>query len=287
MKKPSVIEKEIIIPGLKKTYRILHITDVHIIAWNENDESNVITEGHHTGKKLISDFGERRVNVFTANGVTTNEKFEKLCDSLRECTANFADIVVFTGDILDFYTDTAFDFMMENLNKLTVPYMFVLGNHDYIFSNHSEQETFTRFDKLCGGNHRIQKLKLGELTLIGSFNGEYEYDIETKALVEEAIEGEKNVIMFQHVPINSPHVDEYISKRGVRNYLIGGKDCPAKSNCYEWIMKLIGKENSPIHALICGDSHFNYEGPLTDNVMQFVSPLLRDSDPVLFTVKGE
>ena len=59
-----------------------------------------------------------------------------------------------------------------------------------------------------------------------------------------------------------------------------------KDNNKEAIMEIIDKYDSPVRALICGDSHYNYSGPLTDKIMQYISPLLRDFPPVLFTVSG-
>lgn len=284
----NAIQKEITIPGLKNTYRILHVTDVHIVLWDKHDEETLIVDnGPHGGKRLVADFGVKREKVFTAaDGVTTNARFAELCDRLREGGTAMADAVVFTGDILDFYTDAAFDFMVENLNKLPMPYLFVPGNHDYIFSNRTE-EIVARFAKLCGGSFHIQKLKLGELTLVGAHNGEYFYEDETFSRIAEAIRGEEHVLLCQHVPINSSSLEEYSTQSGKKcNYAIGGADCPDKGDSYERIMALIRAEDSPVRALLCGDAHYNYGGPLTDTVMQYVSPLLRDFAPVCFTVKG-
>ena len=281
----NVINKEIVIPGLKNTYRILHVTDAHVILWDERDEDTVITDGYHAGKKLGSEYGARRLRHFTVDGVTTNEKFARLCDQLSD-DPNFADVVVFTGDILDFYTDAAFELMMENLGKLPMPYMFVMGNHDSIFSRHGNGATLKLFDKLCGGSYKIQKFRLGELTLVGSYNGYYGYDAETLGLIADAIEGEDHVLMFQHVPITCPSLERFTEENGFGNIVIGAPDCQNKDNSRELILNLIDRDGSPVHALICGDSHYNYSGALTDRIEQHVSPLLRDYPPVLFTVKG-
>lgn len=282
----NCIKKEIIIPGLQKSYRILHVTDVHVTLWDDRDEHTVIADGAHKGKRLVLDFGVKRAKHFTADGISTNDKFTILCDCLKEYGASFADAVVFTGDILDFYTDAAFEFMMENLNKLPMPYLFVLGNHDYIFSNHDDDFTFGRFAKLCGGSFQLQKYKLGELTLIGLFNGEYFYDRQTLALFSEAIEEEAHVLVFQHVPINSPSLEAFFAEIGKNNVVIGADNCPSKDDSKDLFMHRIDRPDSPVRALICGDSHYDYSGPLTDQITQYISPLLKDFPPVLFTVKG-
>lgn len=289
MSKLNVIEKELIIPGLKKEYRILHVTDAHITKYVEEDENTVIRAGLNTGKHLVSGFAHKRVNTFTKNGVTSSDGFAALCESLRDAGPDFVDLVLFTGDILDYYTDTAFAFMLAQLAKLPMPYLFVLGNHDWIFSHFTDEESLALFSKtLCGGDYRLQKYKLGELTLIGTYDGDYYYDDETLALIEKAIEGEEHVILCQHVPINTPAFDTFLAENGhPYNYVIGAKDCPTKDDSYEKIMALLTREGCPVRALFCGDSHIDHTGPLTERVMQFVSPMLPGNAPVLFTVKGE
>ncbi len=281
----NVINKEIRIPGLKHTYRILHVTDVHIALWDERDDDAVIGYGGFKGRKLISEFGVIRADHFTKDGISTNAMFTKLCDQLNYWGKDFADVVVFTGDILDFYTHAAFECMMENLNKLPMPYMFILGNHDAIFSNYGSEFTLERFAKLCGGSYKIQKMKLGELTLVGAFNADYHYDHETLSLIASAIRDEENVIMFQHVPINSEALQQYCEENKLSNLAIGSEANPHKDN-RERIMEIIAADDSPVRAVICGDTHHEHSGPLTESIVQHISPLLFDYPPTLFTVTG-
>ena len=288
MSKLNVIEKDLIIPGLKNTYRILHVTDAHITKYVESDEETVIRAGLNTGKHLVSGFAIKRVNTFTRHDITSNDGFAALCEALRDAGPDYVDLVLFTGDILDYYTDSAFAFMLAQLAKLPMPYMFVLGNHDWIFSHFTDEESLALFSKtLCGGDYRLQKYKLGELTLIGTYDGDYYYSKETLAMIEEAFKGEEHVLLCQHVPINTPAFDGHLANLGYKsNCVIGAKDCPIKDDSYEKIMALLEKEDCPVRALLCGDSHIEHSAPLTDRIMQHVSPMLPGHGPVLFTVKG-
>ena len=287
MSKLNVIEKDIIIPGLKNTYRILHVTDAHITKYVDSDEETVIRAGLNTGKHLVSGFAIKRINTFTKNGVTSNDGFAALCESLREAGPDFVDLVLFTGDILDYYTDSAFAFMLAQLAKLPMPYMFVLGNHDWIFSHFTDEESLALFSKtLCGGDYRLQKYKLGELTLIGTYDGDYYYGEETLSMIEQALEGEEHVLLCQHVPITTPDYDEFVKKLGGRNVVIGAAEFPGSDDSYERFMAILNREGCPIRALLCGDSHIEHSAPLTERVMQHVSPMLPGHGPVLFTVKG-
>lgn len=285
MERINVINKEIRIPGLKRTYRILQVTDVHIALWDERDDNAVISYGGFKGRKLISEFGVIRADRFSKGGVSTKDMFAKLCDQLNYWGTECADAVVFTGDIIDFYTHAAFEFMTENLNKLPMPYLFVLGNHDAIFSNYGSEFTLDRFAKLCGGSYKIQKMMLGELTLVGAYNADYFYDDETLGLIASAIKGEENVLLFQHVPINSTAVEENTAAEGLHNLAIGSESNQHKDN-KDRIMEIIAADHSPVRAVICGDTHNAHSASLTQGIVQHISPLLFDYPPVLFTVTG-
>ena len=282
MENINFVNKQIRIKGLRRSYRILHITDAHVIHWSDEDLDSVISYGVHTGKPLISRFAKKRVPIFTRDGVETKTMFIRLCDFLKE-NPDFVDAVVFTGDILDFYTDAACELVFENLKKLPMPYIFTMGNHDSIFSNHTGEKIKEIFDTLCGGDSEIQKLKLGELTLVGSDNNHYRYDSSTAEKLEKAILGEENVILCQHVPLHSEALAKAYSDAGHQNLAIGNN--PEKDDGYNEIMKIITAKGSPVRAVLAGDSHIDFSGPLTKSIPQHISPVLTCGEVVLFTVK--
>ncbi len=280
MKDLGFIKKDIVIPGLKNKYRILHITDSHVVSMTEDDEDIIINGGPHTGKKL-SDFAKVRFDYFQYDGVTTAELFSQMCDRLG-ANPDCADVIVFTGDILDFYTNSCFDFVCENLKKLKTPFMFVPGNHDMIFSPMGDDAVRNVFNDLCGGNTEVQKHKLGELALIGIDDTRNFYTDEALADFEEAMHGEDNVILFQHVPLYTKGYHAHTVKRGTSDWSLGDEGiCVGDS--WKVMFEKIKAPDSTIKALICGDCHIEHESKL-GNVTQYTSPLNAEYPPVLFTV---
>ena len=115
------IHKNIRIPGLINRYRVMHITDSHIVKMDQRDEGVVIVDdGAHHGK-LVTDFGTKRVPVFTRDGISSVERFRKLCDDLC-AEPDCADLIVFTGDILDFFTDSAMVNFSQCPISISVPW---------------------------------------------------------------------------------------------------------------------------------------------------------------------
>lgn len=266
------IEKEIKVEGLKKEYRILHVTDFHVVMCDERDADFVIPgECYWRGTKIsyLTDFRNDR---FVFNGKHTDALFLELCDKLN-ANPDCADIVVFTGDIIDFYTSAAFEFVRDNLKKLKIPYMYVIGNHDMIFSSMSYDEVRASYQELSGDNVDLQKMKLGELTLVGCYNGDYCYTDKVLGDLKTALDGEENVILFQHVPLPEEDYEKFTSEE-TRSEV---------KESYKTVFEWITKPDSQVKAMIAGDSHIDKDYMIGD-ISSFISPLSSEVAPILFKI---
>ncbi len=281
MRTNEFVRKDVLIPGLKNEYRILHITDSHVVMCNEKEGEYVIEgDGYWDGTKLI-DFYNIRHNRFRKDGVATEERFEKMCDELA-ANPDCADVIVFTGDILDFFTQTAFDFVERNIKKLKTPYMFVLGNHDMIFSGMPKEKVCEIFKSLTGENTDLTKMELGELTLVGVYNGPYYYPEKSLNDLMNAIEGESNVILFQHVPLSTKEFHKLSADRGKPDLSIGDQGV-CKDDGWKTVFDKVTDPDTPIKAIICGDCHIEHESKL-GNVTQYTSPLNAEYPPYLYVI---
>ena len=118
--------KDVIVPGLEKEYRILHITDSHIVVCTEEEGEFIIQgDGYWAGTKLY-DFYKLRHEAFKVDGVTTAELFEQMCDELA-ANPDCADVIVFTGDIMDFFSQSGFDFVKRNGTGLFKKHVYAFG----------------------------------------------------------------------------------------------------------------------------------------------------------------
>jgi len=279
----ELIHKELLIPGLKQTYRVMHITDSHIVSMDERDEGVVIIDGGAHHGKLVTAFGSKRYPVFTLDGITSKERFAKLCDDIC-AEPDCADLIVFTGDILDFFTESGIAFLTEQLNTLLIPYLFVMGNHDSIFAPTGEEKTRQRFAHLCGGNAEVQKYKLGELAFIGIDNARDRYTEIGLCQLKQALEGERYAILCQHIPLSTPEYHMDAMEKANRDLGLGGEGVCADDS-WKAVFSLIEAEDSPVKALFCGDCHRDHQSMLGKAVM-FTSPLNAQYPPVLFTIHG-
>ncbi len=279
MRTNEFVRKDVIIPGLEKEYRILHITDSHIVVCTEEEGEFVIQgDGYWAGTKLY-DFYKLRHEAFKVDGVTTAELFEKMCDELA-ANPDCADVIVFTGDIMDFFSQSGFDFVKRNLDKLNTPYMYVIGNHDMIFSSLPNSEVRNIFKALTGENTDLQKMKLGELTLIGVYNGPYYYPEKSLNDLVNALEGEENVVLFQHVPLSTKEFHKHHADQNKPDWSIGDEGV-CKGDSWKVVFDKVGAPDTNIKAIICGDCHIEHESKL-GNVTQYTSPLNTKYPPYLY-----
>ena len=277
------IHKEIRIHGLENTYRIMHITDSHVVKMDERDEDVVIVDGGAHHGKLVTAFGSTRFPVFTIDGITSAERFATLCDHIRS-EPDCADLIVFTGDILDFFTESGIEFLTEQLNSLPIPYLFVMGNHDSIFAPTGEEKTRQRFAHLCNGNTEVQKYKLGELAIIGIDNARDRYTEFGLLQLKEALEGEKFAILCQHIPLSTPEYHVDAMEKANRDLGLGGQGL-CVDDSWKTVFAIIEAEDSPVKALLCGDCHREHESRLGQAVMH-TSVLNAANPPVLFHIHG-
>ncbi len=275
--------KELLIPGLSRSYRIMQITDAHVVRMDERDEGVVIIDGGAHHGKLVTHFGGKRYTFFTTDGVTTAQRFQKLIDNI--CSEpDCADLIVFTGDILDFFTESCMEFVTDCLARLPIPYMFVMGNHDSIFYPEGEEKTRRHFAGLCGGNTELQKYKLGELTFIGIDNARDRYTDQGLALLKDAMAGEENVILCQHIPLSTQaYHEEAIRLVGVDNALGNQGVCVGDS--WKTVFQWIEAKDSPVKALLCGDCHRDHQFKVGNAVM-FTSACCAYFPPALIHIHG-
>lgn len=277
------IHKQIHIPGLKNTYRVMHITDSHVVKMDARDEGVVIVDsGYHHGR-LVTDWGNPRIPVFTENGVTSTQRFANLCASIS-AEPDCADLIVFTGDILDFFTESGLEFLTEMLDTLPIPYMFVMGNHDSIFAPTGEEKTRQRFAHLCGGNTEVQKFKLGELAIVGIDNARDRYTEAGIAQLRQAMEGEEHVILCQHIPLCTDAYYEHAMAVANCCYALGGQGV-CVDDSWKTVFAMIEAEDSPVRALMCGDCHREHVSYIGKAAMHTTALTARNA-PALFTISG-
>ncbi len=273
----NIRKHELCISGLTRSYRFLHITDAHLLLYDE-------TETYER-----AEYAAPRVQAFAQNGISTTRRFDALMEYALE-HASELDGVLFTGDIIDFPSGPNLEYLAAALEKLTVPYFFVLGNHDWAYFNdyhtpHAIVANRPLFGVWSGGNTYVHKMHLGELTFVGVDNTMEMYEDGVAETLAEALAGEKNVLLLQHIPLYVPTLHDDTAAYWSRDINIGG-EAICKNDNWKAVRQLVCGEGSPIKALITGHLHFHHTDTLENGIPQYVTATASDGSASLFEIHG-
>ena len=201
------------------------------------------------------------------------------------------DGVLLTGDIIDFPSPPNMKALSDFLENLKVPYVFVLGNHDWAYFDdyhtpHSIIANRPLFSGWSNGNTFVHKKQIGELTFVAVDNTMELYEDGIAETLADALKDEKNVLLMQHVPLYIPSLHEDTFSYWKEDTNIGG-DGNCKNENWKKITDLILAEDSPVKALITGQLHFNHEDLLGDKIPQYVTGTATEGHVRLFVIEGE
>lgn len=271
-------ERRLHIPGLRKTYCFLHVTDAHVLLYDETE----------TPRRAA--YAEPRTRAFAADGIPTWRRFDALCD-YAEGHRSLLDGVLFTGDIIDFPSAPNLAYLQKHLEKLRIPYIFLLGNHDWAYFDdyqtpHAARVNRPLFSEWCGGDTYVQKKRFGELTFLGVDNTMELYEDRTVPVLASAMEGEQNVLLLQHIPFYASTLhDDTVAYWHGRDINIGGAGI-CKNENWKSVRAMVTASDSPVRAVITGHLHFWHEDLLEGGIPQFVTANAADGSACLFTISG-
>eukprot|EP01051_Picozoa_sp_SAG22_P014552 SAG22_NODE_1783_length_3591_cov_1.767182_1_plen_271_part_00 len=127
----SVATSHIRVPGLAAPIRVLHITDSHIDLGPDAESGSLelceYLHGRYVGGfKANEQRGEGTVHNHPARDPIEAFEAQVGLAASRDC-----DLIVHTGDLLNFPSPKAAAYAAETFQKTGRPFLFVAGNHDW------------------------------------------------------------------------------------------------------------------------------------------------------------
>ena len=269
---------EITIPGLQREYHFIHITDAHVLLYDENET------------QTRADYAFPRIGAFGKDCVSTTRRMDALWQYTLEHAAQL-DGVLLTGDLIDFPSAPNMEYLRQKLEQLPVPYVFVLGNHDWAYFDdyhtpHSKVANRPLFHAWSGGNTFVHKQKIGELTFVCVDDTQELYEDGVAETLAEQLAGEENVLLMQHIPLCADTLhDDTVAYWHGRDINIGETGIQKNDN-WQAVRQMILAEDSPVRALITGHLHFWHHDLLDGRMPQFVTAAAAYGGAALFTVHG-
>ncbi len=261
------IEKSILHIGLEKPLKILHVTDSHIALCDERDN-------------------ERKMALAERLGNADKEKFLEahLAYGRENC-----DLIVHTGDLIDFTSQANFDYARKVLADEKV--FFAAGNHefsqyvgeayeDFAYKMNSFREMQPGLGAPLFFNSRI----IGGVNFVSIDNSYHQFEPWQMEKLKKEINKDLPIILCLHVPLFEQSLYDYyisITSPGSSTYLAG---CDEDHLPYdEWRAIEIRprgvtcetvdfiKSQPQIRAVLAGHLHFSYVSDIAPGKPQFVT----------------
>ena len=269
-------DKYVSIPEITKEYEIWFISDSHIIIPDE-DESDEIKE-----------YTAKRIPVFSNDaGVASSQVFSEFIKSANE---NKPDLILFGGDILDSPSEANMAFLKKELETLTVPYVFVFGNHDWTYpweymTENGIKEIRPLFQNVLLGNmgpdiNVIEEdngygsvLEFEEFTVLAIDNSSNQIPPEAVSSMEAAYSLNKPIILLQHVPLSTKNLIKTAKKHWGNPVVLGmqihGGIAPNHDSAK--LLEKVYHDHSLIRVILSGHVHFPYEENISESTVEIIT----------------
>ena len=139
--------------GLPEPMTVLHVTDLHLLHADARSSSYAL--GHAVARKPVFP--------------RSHDVEEELLLYLKE---NRPDLLLLTGDIIDFPSPANLDALDRLIRQADCPYLLVPGNHDWTYprdyqSDGQAESYLPLFGPWTGGDPAFRTLRLGGVLWIG------------------------------------------------------------------------------------------------------------------------
>lgn len=281
------------VKGLKKQYKFMQISDLHILKTDERD-----------GTERQNGYRQRAEDYFTYNGIPSYD----FLPMFLECAKKENALPVFTGDTVDMPTECAFEILDKFLPPVPNSF-FILGNHDWTFMDYYHginkdklkkddfwceeyyKNYYSRFKKYAiDGNLNSQAIELDEIIYAGFDTGNDKFDQEQYEFFLNLTKKGKPIIIFCHTPffcetLHQPLVERW-GEAGAESTVINGKRCPMDEYTKKFYQEMLKPENQVV-AVVAGHNHLQHDDLIEGKIWQYSAAGAYEGFARIFTVEGD
>ena len=247
-----VIEKVTVrIPGLKKNYRFLQISDAHICHADP-------CEGTEAMEKA-----EKHTAAWTQKEIAPRDAFEA---ALAYAESIKADGLFMTGDCMDYYSLGTVKCMENYLRPVKQDILYAPGNHE-LFA-WKEAGYPAAYLPMMGGNPAFWVKDYGQFLVIGVDDSALTVSDEQLRLLKEQFARKIPVLLLMHVPLCTEAISPSVMERWGTTFMIGTPEDSANAHAF---CRLIRDPESPVLAVFAGHIHFAHTGEFAPGRLQYAA----------------
>lgn len=284
----EVTEETVYIEGLENDYTLLFVTDAHIVV-----RSDASAADGGQGNESLTQYENQRYSMFqNAEGTDSMTQFEAF---IRYANEQKVDGVLFGGDIIDCPSEANVGWLAEQLDRLKMPFLYVLGNHDWTFpwdymTEEGRKSYLPMLEPLMQGGTAVNSLDFGEFIVVGIDNSCDQVNGEALPEFERICDEGRPVIVMAHVPFLTQSVLGNAREVWSGSVVIGGGNYGGiyPDEYSDRFVKKLTAADSPVELMLAGHVHF-YDKDVIEgekDVLQIVGGAGYEGNAVLLHVTG-
>ena len=256
----KILLHEYLIPakGVKRKI-VYHFSDTHLTEYDEFSSA----EETEKAKKQTAAWENVRSGFASAYNEPYGENqrlapLEHFNNLLTACKGG--DALVIAGDMLDYVNEANLRITEKAMENPPCPTMILCGNHE------------KAVDIPDGKNYSamknpVQVIETEDMVILGIDDSKREITNEQLTALENAINGDKKVLLAMHIPIMTEGNHDALMKAG-EYFRLNYEGCPEINHRF---INLIKDNPEKFVAVLAGHLHFINNSYVADGVMQYVS----------------
>ncbi len=278
----NIIYEELDIEGVTKQYEFLFLTDTHMIVMDEADT-----------QQMKENATPRYAEFQNKEGIASADQFQVWIDYANN---EAVDAVLLGGDIIDYPSQANIAHFQTQINRLNMPYLYTLGNHDWTYpwdymSESGKTTYLPMLESFTGENYSIHSLEYDEFIVVAMDNSTTQFSQESLDTFKEIYAKGKPIIVMIHVPLMTQSVLGRAREiRGADKRIVLGAENYGgiyPNEVSTEFMDLIVSENTPVKLVLAGHVHFYDKDYIegTQPVLQIVGDAGFNGSAIHLTIK--
>ncbi len=259
------------VKGLKAPFTVLQVTDLHMLAMTDEEAAAMPRPRY--------DYIQPRIGLFSEGRPYPPEEVLPVYGAYaREAGA---DLILMTGDLMDFPSDANIACLGAFIESSPVPVLYVTGNHDWSYADdyhtpHAAEVHLPRIYGLSGTTQSAFVRETEHIVFIAIDNGLERIPAEAVEIYREAHAHAravgKTVVLTMHIPLVVDTLVEDTTRVWRRDICIGRNACGADDETSMAFFRAVteGTELAP-DAVITGHLHFDHEDVYPNGVTQLIT----------------
>lgn len=194
------LKSTVMIPGYKDSLKILQITDIHISVADENEEDMM-----KYGERMHKAYSIPRKHFALDTSETTFQYFD---DILQKAKKQNIDLLLLTGDIVNFPSAASVKYVYDKLSATGIPWLYISGNHDWHYEGlpgniDSLRATWTKKSLLSlysGSNPLFYNKIIHGINFVGIDNSTGEVNEAQIRFLKDQLTKPEPIMILSHIP---------------------------------------------------------------------------------------